>query len=280
MKTALLVLLVLINQAAAPAGPALQEAAGPVAKVAMVEYRVGIQDVLSFNVNDLESVSRDSVTVESDGTVELPLIGRFPVKGLALRAIEEEVKRRLVDGGYHLRPSVSVTVKDYRSQMINVIGEVRQPGPYELKGSVTIMQALGQAGHFTADAGTFIEIMSGGVEGPDGVLTAPQVSRVERIDIEHGRANHIRLKHGDTIRVPKTATFFVTGNVRSPGEYSMRPNLTVIQAITLGGGYTEKASTKGIKIERIVNGKAVKVKVKESDLVQPGDTISVPQRFF
>jgi polysaccharide export outer membrane protein len=54
----------------------------------------------------------------------------------------------------------------------------------------------------------------------------------------------------------------------------------VLQAIALAGGVTERGSTRGIKILRTVNGKQQSVEVRTSDLIKPGDTIVVRQRFF
>lgn len=280
MKTALLTLLVLLAHdplprqgAAAPATPDR-----PPAQTGIPDYLVGVQDILTIVVHDLESMSRDAVTVESDGTVELPLIGRFTANGLSLRAVEDEVERRLLDGKFHLKPSVSVRVKEYRSQTINITGQVRAPGQYRLKGALSIMQAIGEAGPFLPDAAPYVVLAEAGKVGTGG--TVETGIRVERSDLEFGRANHIRLKDGDTIIVPKMQTFYVTGEVRSPNEYSMRPDLTVIQAIALAGGYNERAAKSRIEVRRTVDGKPEKVRVKEGDLVQPGDTIYVPKAYW
>jgi polysaccharide export outer membrane protein len=80
--------------------------------------------------------------------------------------------------------------------------------------------------------------------------------------------------------VPKAETFFITGQVRQVGSYTWEDGLTVERALTLAGGPTERASTKGIEIERMVDGKSQKRKVKLSDLVQANDTIRVGQRIF
>jgi polysaccharide export outer membrane protein len=286
MKTVLLTLLILLGQdpIPKPAAPVPLASDSPSSQSGMAaDYLVGVQDVLTIVVHDLDSMSRDAVTVESDGTVELPYIGRFGAKGLSLRALEDEVERRLIDGKFHLKPSVSVRVKDYRSQTITITGQVRQPGQYRLKGSVTVMQALGEAGHFTSDAGSYIIIAEAGTTGSGADAGVPREDgglRVERTDLEFGRANHLQLKDGDTIIVPKMETFYVTGEVRSPNEYTMRPNLTVIQAITRAGGYNERAAKNRLRVERIVDGKSRKISVKESDLVKPGDTIYVPQRYW
>ena len=70
------------------------------------------------------------------------------------------------------------------------------------------------------------------------------------------------------------------GLVRSPGPYVWEDGLTVERALTLAGGPTERASVSRIEIQRTVNGKPEKIKVKMTDLVLANDTIRVPQRVF
>ena len=70
------------------------------------------------------------------------------------------------------------------------------------------------------------------------------------------------------------------GQVKSPGAYAIQRTTTVLQALSLAGGVTERGATGRIKIVRIENGKTVEVKVKLTDVVRPGDTIMVPERFF
>jgi polysaccharide biosynthesis/export protein len=90
----------------------------------------------------------------------------------------------------------------------------------------------------------------------------------------------VALKNGDTIFIPKAVSIFVTGQVRNPGPYTMEGDLTVLQAISLAGGPTEKAATNRTTILRMENGAERKIRVKMSDLVRPGDTIQVPSRWL
>ena len=99
-----------------------------------------------------------------------------------------------------------------------------------------------------------------------------------RRDIESGVAQNILLKDGDTVLVPKAETFFVTGQVRSPGSIRWDEGFTVERALILAGGLTDRASAGKIIIER--DGKVVNKKAKKTDLVQANDTIRVPTRIF
>ena len=96
-------------------------------------------------------------------------------------------------------------------------------------------------------------------------------------DIQAGTLSaNVMIRDGDTIFVPRAERFYVTGHVRSPGAYVFEPNLTVLQAISLAGGLTDRGSNRGLRIIR--NQKELDAKL--TDIVQPGDTIIVRQRWL
>ena len=102
---------------------------------------------------------------------------------------------------------------------------------------------------------------------------------VNLFELQRGRLSHnVSLREGDTIFVPKAEKFFITGQVRNPGAYPFEPNLTVLQALSLAGGFSEKGSNRGIKAIRVVAGRKVEVAVRLTDLVQPGDTLVIRPR--
>ncbi len=93
-------------------------------------------------------------------------------------------------------------------------------------------------------------------------------------------ALNIPLQDGDTINVLKAQSVFVAGQVKSPGAYAVEPGTTVLQVVSLAGGLTDRGSDSRIRIRRIVSGKAEEISVKMTDVVRPGDTIIVRERFF
>jgi polysaccharide export outer membrane protein len=100
--------------------------AAPVAATDPALYIVGPNDVLTITVFNQPQLS-GRFAVESDGTLAFPLLGRVTVGGLSIRAVEDQMRGRLA-AGYVKDPHVSVTMEEYRSQQIFVMGEVRQPG--------------------------------------------------------------------------------------------------------------------------------------------------------
>lgn len=291
MKTLLISLLYLWAQA-----PMAQPAPGKPAPPAD-EYLIGPQDVVELRIYGEDLYSRPDLIVDAQGAIDVPLIGLVKVAGLSTRQVEQELTRRLgtrVDSqgrevGYLRNPNISVTVKDYRSQVVWVQGAVRSPQSVRIKGTATLHHALsaeGGAGPLNPDAGSYILIIhapegrSGSGPTLPGQNVRPEdVITVSRNDYDMGRANSFRLKDGDTVYVPTAERFFVSGEVREPGPFVLTADITTVgRALTLAGGVTDRGAKNRMTIERTVNGKTVAIKVKESDPVLPGDNIIVPRK--
>jgi len=111
---------------------------------------------------------------------------------------------------------------------------------------------------------------------------SPNIVRVSLRDLENGVfSQNAVLRDGDTIFVLRAETVYVFGQVKAPNAYPLQQrNTTVLQALSLAGGVSDRGSTSRIVIIRIVNGEKKEIKVKLTDRVQPGDTIVVRERFF
>jgi polysaccharide export outer membrane protein len=260
-------------------------ATGRLSAQAPADYVIGPQDVLNIQVFDQPDLG-GKYTVEADGTFTFPLIGRIKAGSLTLRGFERELKQRLADG-YFRNPQVSVSVDQYKSQRVFVMGEVRQPGPVPLTGDMTLIEALARAGSTLPTSSGEVSIVrattGSSKAGPSmpGDDTATEVFRASIKDLESGAlSQNIELKDGDTIFVPRAALVYVFGEVRNPGSYAIQKSTTVLQALSLAGGVTEHGAMNRIHIMRIVNGAKTQVRVKLTDLVHPEDTIVVPQRYF
>jgi polysaccharide export outer membrane protein len=248
-------------------------------------YAVGPQDALTISVvGEPELAGR--YVIDADGTFDFPWIGRVKAQGLTLRQLEDAIAKRLTDGGFLVRPQVSVQVQEFRSQTVYVMGEVRQPAEYPLTGDLTIVDLLAKAVLLPSAGDEILINRHRGQAGPSGpVLSGKQsdveVLRIPKRDIESGRAAQlVVLQQGDTIFVPKAASIFITGQVRNPGSYSMEGELTVLQALSLAGGMTDRAAKGRVRILRVVAGRQKQINAKMTDIVKPGDTIEVPTRFF
>ena len=254
---------------------------------ALADYIVGPQDVLAVTVvGEVELTKR--YTVGNDGAFDFPHIGRVEAKGLTLRNLEELIGKRLVDGRFFIaRPQITIEVEQFRSQKVWVTGDVVQQGEFPLTGSTSIVDIMAAA-KMNPTAGEEIVVnRRRDAQGtlPDGPVTVAgsdvEVFRVAKGDVLNGRAARlVTLRHGDTIVVPKAVQIFVVGEVKNPNRFSMEGQLTVLQAIALAGGPTDRGATGRTTIIRTVDGKQKTIKVKMSDIVEPGDTVNVPKKWF
>jgi len=247
-------------------------------------YTIGPRDVLTIQVFEQSDLG-GKYTVEADGTFSFPLIGRIMAAGRTLRQFEEDLKKRLADG-YFRNPQVSVAVDQYRSQRIFVIGEVRTSGAVPLTGGMTLVEAIARAGSTLPSASgevIVVRALQGAVGGPllPSQNGAAAIFRASIRELEAGSLKqNIDLQDGDTLYVPRAESVYVFGQVRNPGAYPIQKDTTVLQALSLAGGVTEHGAMNRITIVRVDKGQQKEIKAKLNDIVKPGDTIKVPERYF
>jgi polysaccharide export outer membrane protein len=248
------------------------------------DYVIGPRDVLTIAVFGQADLT-GRFTVGADGAFTFPLIGSVRARGLTPRAVEQDIAKRLADGLLR-NPQVTVTVEQYSSQAVFVVGEVRQPGSYPLTGDTTMLAVLARAGSITAAAAGEVLVLRSKSQEVAGPVQPEAAGTVEvmRVDLNDAStaslSQNLLLQGGDTIFVPKAENVFVFGQVRSPGAYPIRKHTTVLQALSLAGGLTEQGSTSRLRLVRMVDGKETSIRVNLTDTVKGGDTIVVPERFF
>ena len=251
------------------------------------DYTISRQDVLNVIVIDQPQLTK-KYTVDVDGGIAFPLIGRVPVAGKTLHEAESDLKRLLgPPDGFLKNPQVAISLDQFKGRRIFIFGAVAQPGMFPLTEGMTIVEGLVKAG--AGAAAEAVILRSKNAKGPlspdnpgDAEVIPINLRELER-DFEHGRlARNVVLQDGDSIFVPRVdrTRIYVTGQVKAPGAYSVPDGTTVMQAISLAGSFTEGAATNRIQIQRIVDGKSKLINAKLEDIVQPGDTINVRERLF
>lgn len=113
---------------------------------ALPEYRIGIDDVLDVAVWNVAELQK-TVPVRPDGKISLPLVNDVAAAGLTPMELREQLTKKIAT--FVQNPDVSVVVREIRSLKVSVIGQVRTPGRYDIKGRSTVLDALAQAGGFT-----------------------------------------------------------------------------------------------------------------------------------
>ena len=240
------------------------------------DYMVGEGDVLKIMVyehNDLATTAR----VSGDGKIGFPLLGQVEVANQSVSQISEKLQRLLADG-YIVDPQVAVFVEDYRSKKATILGQVKNPGLYELRGTTTLLELISKAGGLTKDVGSKGTIKRKSKSGQNESRIQVDIKRL----VEKGDTSlNIPVEDGDSIYITKADVFYVTGQVKKPSAYKYEGETSIIKAITMAGGFTEKASPGNVRIIRKMNGKEkVFAKVKMDEIVLADDVIVVPESFF
>lgn len=238
--------------------------------------RLGVGDgvrVTVFQYPDLTTEGR----ISQRGTISIPLIGEVKIEGLTLAGAGTEIARQLKRGKYLLNPQVTVTMTELRSRQVSVLGQVNKPGRYALDETSARL--------------TDVLALAGGVNevGADTVsIVLDRDGKTERLEIDLAAmvrtgdlSRNIEVHNGDTIYVQRAPVFYIYGEVRRAGSYRFEKNMTVMQAVSVGGGFTERATERGINISRrAADGKLQRLEVTLMDRVQPDDVIYIKEGWF
>jgi len=269
-----LTLLVALTGALAWAGCAFAQAPAQ-------EYVIGPRDVLQITVWGQTDLSKD-YPVDQDGMVPFPLLGRVQAAGLTTSALAGRLTD-LLGKDYLVNPQVIVSVKEYLSQKVQVLGEADKPGLFYLTGPTTVLEILSKAGGLAKTAGKQLVIVRGGNESGRG-------STILRLDLAKLQAGdvsqNIRVEDRDTLFIPKAHAYFVLGEVKSAGTFPLDKDVTSLEAITIAGGFNDRAAPAGVKlIRRGPDGQQDTVALDLSGRnaedrnlkIQDGDTLVVPK---
>jgi polysaccharide export outer membrane protein len=246
------------------------------APAAAQDYIVGEGDVLQISVYEHDDMTT-TARVSGDGRIIVPLIGEVKVDGLSIAQVSDKIALLLADG-YIVDPQVTVFIEEFRSRKATILGQVDKPGLYELREHTTLLELISKAGGLTADAGGRASIQRRDpASGRNTTIPIDLKRLVERGDTSLNMA----VMDGDCIFISRKKAFFVTGEVKKPDSYNMEEGTTVIKAITMAGGFNDKAAPTRVKIIRKVDGEEqIFEKVKMDMPVQADDVIVVPESYF
>jgi len=215
--------------------------------------------------------------VADDGTLQMPLAGAVQVSGLSPAEASQRLADALKAGKFLVNPQVSIILSQFRSQQVSVLGDVRSPARFPVEARTTVFDLLALAGGITESGADVIYLLR-----PD---KAGHVSRYP-IDLkgltDSGRPiPTITLRGGDTVFVPRAEQFYISGEVAAPNMYRIEPGMTVLQAMSRGGGVTPRGSENRVEIRRrLPDNRYVTVTPQLTDPVLPNDVIRVKERIF
>ena len=271
MRTFLFFISLLAFAQTRPLQPSLMEDAG---KENLPSQKLGVDDLVAVSVYDAPELTR-TARVEEDGTIHLPLLKEgVQAAGLLPRQLETAIAVSLKLEQILVDPFVKVTVVEYHSRPISVMGAVHRPVTFQSVGKVTLLDALARAEGLTNDAGTEVLVTRGGL-----------VSRIplKKLMKDADPSVNYELHGGEEVRVPEAGKIFVVGNVRKPGAFAVRDatDNSVLRMVALSEGllpfaakeaYIYRRDEKGAKqeipvaLEKIMQRKSPDVNLESDDV--------------
>jgi polysaccharide biosynthesis/export protein len=247
------------------------------------EATVGPGDLLQIGVSGYPELSVNT-RISSNGDITYPYVGSVAVKGMTTSQVESLLAKRLTEGAFVRQPQVTVLVIEVQSQLVAVMGQVNKPGQYPLQASHKVLDLLAQAGGVVQGAVGGLVVNGTGVAGDDATLVRRDGTKVS-ISLpglfSGDPAQNPSVAGGDSIYVPRAPQFYVYGEVQRPGVYKLERNMTVSQAISAGGGLTDRGSDRRVVVKRRDrDGAERQHKVRGGDLVQTDDVLLVKQSLF
>ncbi len=237
--------------------------------------QLGPGDLVSVNVYGQPDMDGD-VYVSDQGTISVPLLGSVRVAQLSPVEAARHIEAELISHELLVKPHVTIQVVQSHSQLVSVLGEVAKPGRYPINPGTNVIQLLAEAGGETENAADFVYVLRNDPQGTHRL----RVSLTGLADPKDPLSQDV-LHAGDSIYVPRAQMIYVYGEVGAPGAYRFEPDMTVMEAIARAGGVNVRGSPRRIELERTqTDGQVVTMRVKGSDLVQPGDNIRVKESIF
>ncbi|MCM1355781.1 MAG: SLBB domain-containing protein [Staphylococcus sp.] len=239
------------------------------------DYRLGPGDEV---VIDIWGVSEDHLrrTISPEGSIMISQLGPLYLNGLTINEANDHIRSAFASkysGVDSEATDIAVTLGQMRTIQVNIMGEVSVPGTYRLSPFSTVFHALYNAGGIN-DIGSMrnVEVRRNG----------RTVAEVDIYDfLFNGRQKgNIRLQEGDIIMVPPYNELVnVTGNVKRPMFYELKPTETLAQAIEYAGGFSGDAYTEMVRVARLSGREKELFNVARNEFdgyrLQDGDIITI-----
>jgi polysaccharide export outer membrane protein len=257
----------------------LENSSGKIARAVLPAYVLGPGDQIIVRILEAEEIADKPIRIDASGFIPLLLVGRVRAAGLTVEELEQSLTEKLRK---HLRrPQVSVSVLEFSSQPVSVIGAVNNPGVHQLQGRKTLVEILSLAGGLKPDAGPLVKItrpqqsgripLSQAVPDTSGQYTVAEVSLKDLVEASSPQEN-ILVQPNDVISVPRARRVYVVGDVGKPGGFIVdgQEAITVLKALSLAQGLNREAAPQRAKIihPAVDGGKSLESPVALNKILQ------------
>ena len=241
------------------------------------EAILGVGDIIRISVYQNPDLTVESARISEVGLVNFPLIGSVKLGGETIAASEQKIAKMLRDGGFVLRPQVTILVGQIRSAQISVLGQVAKPGryPIETVGAKVseMIAATGGVMPGGADIVTLVGMRNGRSIKLDIDLPAILQSGKAELDIP--------VDNGDILYVDRAPNAYIYGEVQRPGVFRLERGMSLLQVLAQAGGVSARGTERGIKVHRRdANGAVTITDMQMNDPVVRDDVIYVKESLF
>ena len=205
--------------------------------------RISANDLIAISVYGAPELTR-TIRVGEDGAIRVPMLKqRIPAEGLMPAQLESAIAEALKAEEILVEPLVTVTMVEYDSRPISVMGAVKRPITFQAVGKVTLLDALAKAEGLTNEAGPEILVTKPEPGSAGAGVLVQRISVKQLMDAEDPQLN-VRLTGSEEIRVPEARKIYVVGNVKKPGAFAVRDGSenTVLKLLAMVEGVAPYAA--------------------------------------
>ena len=262
----------LCSTAFAQTSPSVTAASAP-----KPEALLGVGDIVKITVYQNPDLTVEGARISENGQINFPLIGAVVVSGLTVPAAEQKIAKQLRDGGFVLRPQVTIQLGLIRSSVISILGQVAKPGRFPIEAVGTkVSEMIAMAGGVApggADTVTLVGTRNGRPIKLD--IDLPSILQSGKTELD------LVVENGDVIYADRAPTAYIYGEVQRPGQFKIERGMTLMQVIAVNGGVSARGTQRGIKVHRRdQQGNVTVSDIGLNDPVQRDDVIYVKESLF
>lgn len=240
------------------------------------DYNLGPGDAIRIAVYQNPDLTLETRISES-GFISYPLLGRVQLAGLRVDQAEKAIADGLLRGNFIKNPQVTVIVLQVRGNQASVLGQVNRPGRYPLEAAGLKLSDLIAIAGGISPGGSDIVTLTGTRNG----RPIRQELDLPLLFSAQSTVDNPVIQDGDVIYVDRVPTVYIYGEVQRPGAFRLERDMSVMQALAVGGGLTQRGTEKGMRVHRRgPDGKVAVIQPSMDDKVRNGDVIYVRESLF
>jgi polysaccharide export outer membrane protein len=233
-------------------------------------YVLGPNDQILIRAPQVDEINERPFRIDTEGFITLPLVNRVRAAGLTVQTLEADLVARLRE--FIREPQVVISVTQFRSEPVFFLGAFRVPGIYPLQGRRTLIEMLSSVGGLQPNASRRIRVtrraeygpipLSSAVKSPDGKSSTVEIS-MESLTQNVNPDEDIVLQSYDIVSVERGERVYVSGEVGKVAAIDLaeRESISVAQAITEAGGFTQFATRDKVRVLRPILGTNLRAEI-------------------